>query len=99
MAIEPREGEEVDPNAPPEDVGTAETQPGQTEVVAGTPEHEALLKANPNASSYAPEVNVVLPPEPEPEPEPEAEFEPQREDESDYDFEQRRREYEQRGGR
>jgi len=55
--------------------GYDDTLPGQTEIVAGSPEHEALLRANPNASSYGPEVNVVVAPvpvEPEPEPEPEA---------------------------
>jgi hypothetical protein len=46
---------------PPPDVGGEPTLPGQTEVVAGTPEHEALLNAYPNATSYAPDVNVVLP--------------------------------------
>ena len=45
-------------------VGYDETQPHQEEVVAGSPEHTAILNANPNASSYGPEVNVVLPPEP-----------------------------------
>jgi len=67
---EEKSGEEVVPN-----VGEEETKPGQKEIVAGSPEHEALLKANPNASSYAPEVNVVLPPEPEPEPQPETDEE------------------------
>ena len=53
----------------PTDVGSAETQPGQTEVVAGTVEHQQVLNAYPNATSYAGDVNVVVPPE-EPPPEP-----------------------------
>lgn len=48
----------------PKDVGGAPTAPGQTEVVAGTVEHQQLLKSFPNATSYAPDVNVILPPEP-----------------------------------
>jgi hypothetical protein len=61
MAIEPREGEEpaaeevpVDPNA------------GKTVIVAGSPEHEALLNQYPNASSYGPDIVIVPAPEPEP---------------------------------
>ena len=54
--------------AAPKDVGGEETQPGQTEVVAGTVEHQQVLKAYPNATSYAGDVNVVLPPEEEPPP-------------------------------
>jgi hypothetical protein len=48
--------------------GYDETLPGQAEVVAGSPEHERELKAFPNATSYGPDVNVVLPPEEEPPP-------------------------------
>jgi hypothetical protein len=47
------------------EAGYDETQPGQQEVVAGTVEHEQLLKSFPNATSYAPDVNVVVPLEPE----------------------------------
>ena len=53
----------------PPDVGEAETLPGQTEVVAGTPEHDRVLTSYPNATSYGPDVNVVLPPEEPPPPE------------------------------
>lgn len=98
---EPREGEEpveeevpVDPNA------------GKTVIVAGSPEHEALLKANPNATSYGPDVVIVPAPEPEPEPEaePEAEVEEEeeparRDDESEEDFETRFRHWQQQRGR
>lgn len=54
--------------AAPKDVGGEETQPGQTEVVAGTVEHQQVLNAYPNATSYAGDVNVVLPPVEEPSP-------------------------------
>jgi hypothetical protein len=54
----------------PTDVGGAPTAPGQTEVVAGTVEHQQVLNAYPNATSYAGDVNVVLPPEEEPPPDP-----------------------------
>jgi hypothetical protein len=46
------------------DAGYDETLPGQTEVVVGTPEHERLLNSYPNATSYGPDYNVVIP-EPE----------------------------------
>jgi hypothetical protein len=49
------------------DVGEDPTLPGQEEIVGGTPEQERLLKAYPTATSYGPDVNVVLPPEPPPE--------------------------------
>jgi len=62
-AIEAQAVEEVEF----QDVGYAETQSHQTEVVAGTPEHERELKTFPNASSYGPHVNVVVAPIPEPE--------------------------------
>jgi hypothetical protein len=70
--LEIREGEEVpkneaDPAAVQEVTGDKPTLPGQREIVIGSPEHEALLKANPNATSYGPDVNLVQPPEPEPE--------------------------------
>jgi hypothetical protein len=55
----------------PTDVGSATTAPGQTEVVAGTVEHSQVLSSFPNASSYGPDVNVIVPPSQEPE-EPEA---------------------------
>jgi hypothetical protein len=48
--------------------GEEETKPGQTEVEAGSVEHQQVLKAFPNATSYGPDVNVVLPPEPPPPP-------------------------------
>jgi len=48
--------------------GEEETKPGQTEVEAGSVEHQQVLKAFPNATSYGPDVNVVLPPEEEPPP-------------------------------
>jgi len=68
------------------DVGEEETQPGQKEVVAGTVEHEQLLKSFHNATSYAPNVNVVVPePEPEeppPEPPPINETDPPPEDQT-----------------
>jgi hypothetical protein len=49
--------------------GYDETMPGQEEIVAGTPEHVAVLNAYPNATSYGPDVNVVVPPvEPPPDP-------------------------------
>jgi hypothetical protein len=51
------------------DVGSAETQPGQTEVQAGSVEHQQVLSSFPNATSYGPDVNVVVPPE-EPPPDP-----------------------------
>lgn len=54
--------------AEPQLEGYDETQPGQTEVVAGSVEHQQVLKAYPNATSYAGDVNVVLPPEEEPPP-------------------------------
>ena len=41
--------------------GYDETQPGQTEIVAGTPEHQRLLNAYPNATSYSEDTNVVVP--------------------------------------
>lgn len=66
MAESPTKLSEV---AAPKNVGEAETQPGQVEVVAGTVEHVQVLQSYPNASSYGPDVNVVLPPvEPPPPP-------------------------------
>ena len=53
------------------DAGYDETMPGQVEVEAGTVAHVQVLNTFPNATSYGPDVNVVVPPEPEPEPEPE----------------------------
>ena len=48
--------------------GEEETKPGQTEVEAGSVEHQQVLKAYPNATSYGPDdVNIVLPPEQTPE--------------------------------
>lgn len=41
--------------------GYDETKPGQTEIVAGTPEHQRLLNAYPNATSYSEDTNVVVP--------------------------------------
>jgi hypothetical protein len=41
------------------------TQPGQREVVAGSPEHVTLLQSHPNATTYGPDVNVVQPPPPQ----------------------------------
>jgi hypothetical protein len=52
-----------------QDVGYEETQPHQEEIVAGTVEHVQLLNAFPNATSYAGDVNVVVP-EPVEEPPP-----------------------------
>jgi hypothetical protein len=51
------------------DEGYDETLPGQEEIVAGTVEHAKVLSAYHNASSYGPDVNVVIP---EPAEEPEA---------------------------
>jgi hypothetical protein len=62
------------------DAGYDETQRGQTEVEAQTPEHERLLKAHPNATSYGPEVNVVVPLEPEEDEEDESEDEEEEEE-------------------
>jgi hypothetical protein len=42
------------------------TQPGQREVVSGSPEHVTLLQAHPNATTYGPDVNVVPAPPPQP---------------------------------
>jgi hypothetical protein len=42
------------------------TEPGQEEVVAGSVEHQQVLSSFPNATSYGPDVNVVVPPEPPP---------------------------------
>lgn len=54
------------------DAGYEETMPGQAEVVAGTVQHEQLLNAYHNATSYGPDVNVVVPePEAPPGPPPE----------------------------
>ena len=54
------------------DAGYDETQPGQTEVVAGTVEHQQLLNSYHNATSYGPDHNVVVPAdEPPPDPPPE----------------------------
>ena len=47
------------------DEGYDTTEPGQNEVIAGSVEHIHLLKSYPNATSYAGEVNIVLPPEEE----------------------------------
>jgi hypothetical protein len=60
------EAQTVEP-APFEDVGYDETQSHQEEVVAGTVEHERLLNTYPNATSYAGDVNVVVPEPPPPE--------------------------------
>jgi len=51
-------------------VGDTPTAPGQTEVIAGSVEHQQVLKAYPNATSYSSDVNVVVPVE-EPPPPPE----------------------------
>jgi hypothetical protein len=74
------------------DAGYDETLPGQHEVEAGSVEHVQLLKSYPNATSYAPDVNVVAKEEAEPPPEPlPEEDELQREEgESDEDYELRR---------
>jgi hypothetical protein len=50
------------------DAGEDPTLPGQEEIKGGTPEHERVLKAYPTATSYAPDVNVVLPDPPQPPP-------------------------------
>lgn len=55
VAAEAEVAPEVDPNA------------GKTVIVSGSPEHEALLKAYPNATSYPADVVIVPAPEPEPE--------------------------------
>jgi hypothetical protein len=65
------------------DAGYEETQQGQTEVEAQTPEHERLLKVHPNATSYGPEVNVVVPLEPEEVEEDESEDEEDEEEEEE----------------
>jgi hypothetical protein len=59
----PRRDEEVAAEAaqPPVDPNA-----GKTVIVAGSPEHEALLKSYPNATSYGPDVVIVPAPEPEP---------------------------------
>jgi hypothetical protein len=44
------------------DAGYDETLPGQTEIIAGTVEHERLLNLYPNATSYGPDHNVVFGP-------------------------------------
>lgn len=82
--------------------GDDETLPGQHEVEAGSVEHQQLLKSYPNATSYAPDVNVVSTPQTRGEVEEEAppEGEDQEElarydDESDEDY-ARRRDAEQR---
>lgn len=41
-------------------VGYDETLPHQEEVPAGSAEHVQLLNSYPNASSYGPDVNVVI---------------------------------------
>lgn len=46
------------------DAGYNETLPGQIEVTAGSVQHTQLLNAYPNATSYGPTHNVVVP-EPE----------------------------------
>jgi hypothetical protein len=51
--------------AEPQLEGYDETQPGQTEIVAGSVEHQQVLNAYPNATSYASDVNVIVAPEPE----------------------------------
>lgn len=43
------------------DAGYEETMPGQVEVVAGTVQHEQVLNSYHNATSYGPDVNVVVP--------------------------------------
>lgn len=48
-----------------EDAGYEETLPGQVEVEAGTVEHVQVLNTFANATSYGPDVNVVVPPPPE----------------------------------
>src|SRR5580765_3812692 len=53
------------PVAEPTMTGYEETQPGQVEIVAGTVEHVQLLNSYPNATTYGPDVNVVVPPSPE----------------------------------
>lgn len=45
--------------------GEEKTQPGQREIISGSVEHEQVLKAYANATSYAPDVNVVPAPVPE----------------------------------
>ena len=65
MAEAPSKLSEV---AAPKNVGEEVTQPGQVEVVAGTVEHVQVLNAYPTASSYGPDVNVVLPPVEQPHP-------------------------------
>jgi hypothetical protein len=51
------------------DAGYEETLPGQVEIEAGTVEHVQVLNTFANATSYGPDVNVVVPPE-EPPPDP-----------------------------
>jgi hypothetical protein len=53
--------------AEPQVEGYDVTEPGQTEIVAGSVEHQQVLNAYPNATSYASDVNVIIPPDPEPE--------------------------------
>ena len=70
---EQRAAMEAQENETPEfmDAGYEDTLPGQVEVVAGTVEHEKVLNTYHNATSYGPDVNVVVPaPEEEPPPDP-----------------------------
>jgi hypothetical protein len=52
------------------DAGYEDTLPGQVEVVAGTVEHVQVLNSFANATSYGPDVNVVVPAPEEPPVEP-----------------------------
>src|SRR4051812_744036 len=61
-----REGEKSETGF--RDVGEDPTLPGQEEIKGGTPEQERLLKSYPTATSYGPDVNVVLPDPPQPPP-------------------------------
>src|SRR4051795_1379966 len=68
------------------DAGEDPTLPGQEEIKGGTPEHERVLKAYPTATSYAPDVNVVLPDPPQPPPEEEDEGEAEEPEDDDPDM-------------
>lgn len=54
--------EDEEPTA--EEQAAPDPNAGKTVIVAGSPEHEALLQQYPNASSYGPDVVIVPAPEP-----------------------------------
>lgn len=82
----------------PTDAGYDETQPHQTEIVAGTPEHQQELNKYPNASSYSPDVNVVAPPPPPSPEEVEAQAEEERQRIADAEEAERVRQQEEGPG-